>query len=36
MNNKPIYVTFINKKLESEFESLNDGKFRTKVRSIIP
>ena len=30
MNNKPIYVTFINKKLEGEFESLNEGKFQDK------
>jgi Txe/YoeB family toxin of Txe-Axe toxin-antitoxin module len=30
MNNKPIYVTFIDKKLESEFESLKEGKFEDK------
>lgn len=30
MNNKPIYVTFIDKKLESEFESLKEGKSQDK------
>jgi len=30
MNNKQVYVTFINKKLESEFESLSEGKFQDK------
>ena len=28
--NKPIYVTFIDKKLEKEFEELNEGKFEDK------
>ncbi|MBU4283973.1 MAG: type II toxin-antitoxin system YoeB family toxin, partial [Nanoarchaeota archaeon] len=30
MNKKPIYVTFSNKKLESNFESLKKGKFQDK------
>ena len=30
MNNKSIYVTFIDKKLQSEFESLKKGKFQDK------
>ena len=30
MNNKPIYVAFVDKKLESEFESLKKGKFQDK------
>ena len=30
MNDKPIYVTFGNKKLENEFESLKQGKFEDK------
>ncbi len=30
MNDKPIYVTFGNKKLENEFESLKEGKFEDK------
>lgn len=30
MNNKPIYVTFAGEKLESEFESLKEGKFQDK------
>jgi len=30
MNNKPIYVTFGNKKLESNFESLKKGRFQDK------
>ena len=30
MNNKPIYVTFVKKKLEKEFESLKEGKFEDK------
>ena len=30
MNNKRTYVTFIDKKLESEFESLKKGKFQDK------
>ena len=30
MNEKPIYVTFGNKKLESNFESLKKGKFQDK------
>jgi len=28
--NKPIYVTFVNKKVEGEFESLKEGKFEDK------
>ena len=30
MNNKPIYVTFGEKKIENEFEILKDGKFEDK------
>ena len=30
MNNKPIYVTFGDKKIENEFEILKDGKFEDK------
>ena len=30
MNNKPIYVAFADTKLESEFESLKEGKFQDK------
>ena len=30
MNNKPIYVTFAETKLETEFESLKGGKFQDK------
>jgi len=30
MNDKPVYVTFGSKKLETEFESLNEGKFEDK------
>ncbi|MBI2664082.1 hypothetical protein HYX10_01930 [Candidatus Woesearchaeota archaeon] len=30
MNNKPIYVTFGDKKIESEFEILKEGKFEDK------
>lgn len=30
MNDKRVYVTFIDKKLEFEFESLNTGKFQDK------
>ena len=30
MNNKPIYVTFGEKKIESEFEILKEGKFEDK------
>lgn len=30
MNNKPIYVTFGEKKLEQEFEILKEGKFQDK------
>jgi len=35
MNEKPIYVTFGNKKLESSFESLKKGKiFRFQISPI--
>ena len=30
MSDKPIYVTFVKKKLENEFESLKEGKFEDK------
>ena len=30
MNNKPIYVTFGEKKIENEFEILKEGKFEDK------
>lgn len=30
MNDKPVYVTFGEKKLEKEFEELKDGKFEDK------
>ena len=30
MNDKPIYVSFGNKKLENDFESLKEGKFEDK------
>ena len=30
MNDKPIYVVFADKKLESAFETLNSGKFEDK------
>jgi hypothetical protein len=30
MNNKPIYVTFGEKKIEDEFEALKEGKFEDK------
>ncbi len=30
MSDKPIYVTFVNKKLESTYECLNEGKFEDK------
>ena len=30
MNNKPIYVTFGDKKIENEFEILKEGKFEDK------
>ena len=30
MNNKPIYVTFGDKKIENEFEMLKEGKFEDK------
>ena len=30
MNNKPIYVTFSENKLEESFEKLSDGKFQDK------
>lgn len=30
MNNKPVYVTFCNEKIESEYESLKIGKFEDK------
>lgn len=30
MNNKPIYVTFGDKKIETDFESLKDGKVEDK------
>ena len=31
MNNKPIYVTFGEKKIENEFEVLKEGKFEDKL-----
>ena len=34
MNNKPIYVTFRDKKIESEFEILKEGKFEDKQLHI--
>ena len=30
MNQKPIFVTFVEKKLESTFEELKEGKFEDK------
>jgi hypothetical protein len=30
MNSKPVYVTFGEKKIENEFESLKEGKFEDK------
>jgi methionine synthase II (cobalamin-independent) len=30
MNKKPVYVVFVNKKLEKNFEKLNKGKFQDK------
>lgn len=30
MNNKPVYVAFGDKKVESEFESLQEGKYEDK------
>jgi hypothetical protein len=30
MNNKPLYVTFVEKKLENDFEALKEGRFEDK------
>lgn len=30
MNDKPIYVTFGDKKIEKEYESLKEGKYKDK------
>lgn len=34
-DNKPIYVAFVEKKLEEEFESLKEGKFQDLVKYFL-